>query len=42
MKQPKTPLDIYQSHIAHANNIIFIEVLDNIQNQNNNAILQTN
>ena len=36
MKQPKTPLDIYHRHIARANNIILIEVLDNIQNQNNN------
>lgn len=36
MKQPETPLDVYRRSIAHANNIIFIEVLDNIQNQNNN------
>lgn len=36
MKQPETPLDSYMRHIAHANNNIFTEVLDNIQNQNNN------
>ena len=31
-----TPLSRYQRHIAHANHIIFKEVLDNIQNHNSN------
>lgn len=36
MKKKDSPLDGYMRHIAHANHIIFKEVLDNIQNQNNN------
>ena len=31
-----SPRDGYMRHIAHANNIIFKEVLDNIQNRQNN------
>lgn len=31
-----TPLQEYQRHIAHANNIILSEVINEIQNQNNN------
>lgn len=36
MNNPDSPLSDYMRHIAHANHIIFKEVLDNIQNQNNN------
>ena len=36
MKNNDSPLDVYQRHIAHANNIIINEALDNIQNQTNN------
>lgn len=36
MKTHDTPLARYQRHIAHANNIIFKEVLGNIQNHNSN------
>jgi hypothetical protein len=36
MNNPDSPLDGYMRHIAHANHIIFKEVLDNIQNQNYN------
>ena len=31
------PLTRYQRHIAHANHIIFKEVINEIQNQNNNG-----
>ena len=31
-----SPLSDYMRHIAHANHIVFKEVLDNIQNQNYN------
>ena len=34
--KPQKPLDEYMRHIAHANHIIFKEVLDNIQNRQNN------
>lgn len=36
MNKSDSPRDGYMRHIAHANHIIFKEVLDNIQNQNNN------
>ena len=36
MDNPQKPLDGYMRQIAHANHIIFKEVLDNIQNQNYN------
>lgn len=36
MKNNNSPLAVYMRHIAHANHIIFKEVLDNIQNKNIN------
>ncbi len=36
MNNPDSPLEVYMRHIAHANNFILNEVLENIQIQNNN------
>ncbi len=36
MTHPDSPLAVYMRHIAHANHIIFKEVLDKIQNRQNN------
>lgn len=36
-KKNKSPLDNYVRSIAHVNRIVFKEVLDNIENQENNG-----
>ena len=35
MNKPQQPLESYMRHIAHANHIIFKEVLDNLNDNNN-------
>ena len=35
MKNNDSPLEVYMRHIAHANNIIFVEVLNNLKSDNN-------
>lgn len=37
MKKPQKPLDDYMRHIAHANHIIFNEVLNELDKQNANG-----
>lgn len=36
MKTPDSPLSIYMRHVAHANHIILLQVVNENQKQNNN------